>query len=61
MKKLLLLMQLTLAFLRREAASAAVVFVSLAVSLGKYISMLAYSAEYKGTITDIAHDNATVL
>ena len=59
MKKLLLLMQLTLAFLRREAASAAVVFVSLAVSLGISFSMLAYCADYMGTLSDIADDKAT--
>lgn len=59
MKKLLLLMQLTLAFLRREAASAAVVFVSLAVSLGISFSMLAYCADYMSTLSDIADDKAT--
>ena len=59
MKKLLLLMQLTLAFLRREAASAAVVFVSLAVSLGISFSMLAYCADYISTLSDIADDKAT--
>lgn len=59
MKKLLLLTQLTLAFLRREAASAAVVFVSLAVSLGISFSMLAYCADYMGTLSDIADDKAT--